>query len=271
VNSISVMTFSKDRGPQLHAMLRSIRKYVSGVKTYYILYTCSDERNQKIYDDLISEFSDVVTFIKETSGFQRDVLKFLATDGAQAVAFSSDDSLYIKPVDYSDMANVDLNSNIPTIRLAPHLTHCHPVGMVPQKLPLFSQFDSEKLTWDWADGHHDWGYPLSLDGTVFLSSEMLDMASAISFKTPTSFESGLQRYKQSIVSNKRGVCYSNRSRLVSLPWNVVTQEINNPSGGMSLIDFLDNWEAGNQIVVDHIYESIAISCIQEYELKWETR
>jgi hypothetical protein len=267
VNSISVMTFSKDRGPQLHALLKSIDDHVMGYENYYILYTFSDDRNKLIYDKLIVEYGDRFTFIRETHGFYRGVLDFLGKEICDVVMFTPDDGLYIRPINLEDLAGYDMEKYTPSIRLGPHLRKCHPVGNVDQPYPPFKR-NSHMLLWPWDSGVLDWGYPLALDGHMFSRTEMLKMVSSIQFKSPTSFETGIQKFRGKW--NRSGVCYM-QSRFVSLPWNVVTQEVNNVNGEISHDEFLSEWESGNQICVDHIYNTEPVSCHQEYKLEWENR
>lgn len=263
------MTFSKDRGPQLEALLRSVLDHVRGYENYYVLYTYSDERNKKIYDEVIDEYSRFkIKFIKETNGFQREVLKFLATSKSECVMFTPDDGVFHKPVDLSEMSNENLIQYVPSIRLGLHLKECHPAGKVSQATPNLETF-KQYLRWDWSVGEHDWGYPLALDGHIFDRNELFDYVSAIQFRSPTSLEGNLQKFKNKW-KEKKGLCYEH-SRFVSLPWNVVTQEVNNVNAGIPHEEFLSQWEVGNKICVDHIYNTDPISCHQEYELKWKTK
>ena len=52
MNKISVMTFSKDRAPQLEALLRSVKDHVTGYHNYHVLYTYSNDEQGTIYDDI---------------------------------------------------------------------------------------------------------------------------------------------------------------------------------------------------------------------------
>ena len=87
----------------------------------------------------------------------------------------------------------------------------------------------------------------------------------IDFRTPTSFEVGLQKFVP--VNFKEGMCFT-KSSFVSLPWNVVTDEMNNLSAGISNEVFLDNYNEGKKINVEHIYGTLPISCHQEYNLEF---
>lgn len=267
MNEINIISFSKDRAPQLEALLRSARKNVRGNNSYSVIYTCTNEDQEKAYHEVIMEYSDIVDFIRE-NGFQKTVLKTLRLLSGNSIMFTPDDGMYHREVDLAEMSDVDLLRYIPSIRLGKHLRECHPLGRIPQRLPAFDPL-GKAVTWDWHKGEHDWGYPIALDGHIFQMSAMFNWATQIQFRSPTSFEVGLQQFVGSVFDRK-GLCYE-ESRFVSLPWNVVTQEVNNVNGGMTLDSFIEMWKAGNRLDINHIYNTSPISCHQEYEVRWESK
>ena len=255
------LIFSKDRALQLKAQLESIKKFVTGPVKHVVLYTHSADHEQS-YQDVIKEFSPDFTFVKETD-FRANVQSIVTQSGMPYVFFTPDDGVFIRDLDLGFLTAEIVRDYIFSLRLGTHLTECHPAGKKAQALPEFSD-DSGFLTFNW-DGEYDWSYPLALDGHIFDSKLLVTYTSMFYFRTPTSFEVGLQKFVP--VNLKKGICFT-KSSFVSLPWNVVTDEMNNLSAGISNEVFLENYKEGKKIRVDHIYETLPISCHQEYSLEF---
>ena len=58
-----------------------------------------------------------------------------------------------------------------------HLDYCYPLS-VSQKVPDGQVLDGV-FGWNFTNAEHDWAYPLSVDGHVFRSNDMLQMLEAI--------------------------------------------------------------------------------------------
>jgi hypothetical protein len=253
--------FSKDRALQLKTQLDSIKRYVRGPVQHIVLYTCS-EYHEKSYKDLIEDYSNLFTFVKQTD-FKGNVQSIIAQSGLPYVFFTPDDGVFIRALDLGFLSAELIRDYIFSLRLGEHLTECHPAGKKSQSLPSFEKTEGY-LTFSW-DGEYDWSYPLALDGHIFDSKLLLTYTAMFDFRTPTSFEVGLQKFVP--INFKQGMCFA-KSSFVSLPWNVVTDEMNNLSAGIGNEVFLEKYNEGKSIKVDHIYETLPISCHQEYELEF---
>jgi hypothetical protein len=254
--------FSKDRALQLKTQLDSIKKFVSGPVKHVVLYTCSEHHEQS-YQDLLDQYADEFTFVKQTD-FRTNVQSLVAQSELPYVFFTPDDGVFIRDLDLSFLTAELVRDYIFSLRLGTHLTECHPAGKKAQTLPDLKEEEGDVLTFSW-DGEYDWSYPLALDGHIFDSKLLLTYTAMVDFRTPTSFEVGLQRFIP--INFKKGMCFS-QSSFVSLPWNVVTNEMNNLSAGISNEVFLEKYNDGKRIKVDHIYETLPISCHQEYDLEF---
>ena len=255
------LIFSKDRALQLKTQLESIKRFVKGPVKHTVLYTHSPH-HEKSYQEVIEEFSKDFTFVRETD-FRANVQSIVSQSEMPYVFFTPDDGVFIRDLDLSFLTAELVRDYIFSLRLGTHLTECHPAGKKAQALPKFDEA-SGFLTFTW-DGEYDWSYPLALDGHIFDSKLLLTYTAMFDFRTPTSFEVGLQKFVP--VNFKKGMCFT-KSSFVSLPWNVVTDEMNNLSAGISNELFLENYNKGKKIRVDHIYETLPISCHQEYSLEF---
>ena len=265
MNCIHIL-FSKDRALQLRAQLHSIREFVGGDVEHVVLYHPSPE-HQESYDTVKSEFSEF-RFVRQIN-FKEDVERLVEESQAPYVFFTPDDGLFIRETNLDNMATSSvIDKHIFSLRLGSHLTESHPVGRKAQGLPKFTTREEgphgERLSFPW-EGPLDWGYPLALDGHIFESRQILAFMRMVNYRTPTSLEVMLQHFVPLIF--KDGMCDA-LSHFVSIPWNVVTDEMNNLNSGIGSDIFLEAFKQQKNIKVDHIYGSLPIGCHQEYELEF---
>ena len=251
--SVRVITFSKDRGPQLYSLLSSARDHLTGADEYFILWCASSVESEKIYDEVLGEFKDDFKFVKETN-FREDVLRLIKENKNDRILFTPDDALWIRETNIEEICAYN-KKFIPSLRMGKHLKVCHPVGNKEQRLPDFIEKE-EKCIWRWGDGEYDWGYPLALDTSVFITSEIYEMANSVDLRSPTSFETNIQIFK---------------SRFVSIPWNAVTSEISNLNGLIEPERFDNMWRNGQRIHHELYYNTLPASAHYEYELKFTPR
>ena len=261
-----IITFSKDRGPQLFSLLASARDHIKDKNEYFVLWLATSAESEKIYNEVIKTFSNDFHFIREAS-FRDDVLKLIKENKNERILFTPDDALWIRETLIGDMCKYNKNF-IPSLRMGKHLTRCHPIGNKTQRLPKFVE-KGDKYIWRWGDGEYDWGYPLALDTSIFINDEIYEMASAVDFKSPTSFEINIQGFKNKY-NNHAGVCYL-ESRFVSIPWNAITSEISNLNGSIEPEIFDNMWIDGHRVHHELYYNTLPCSAHYEYELKFVSR
>ena len=261
-----IITFSKDRGPQLFSLLSSAKEHIKDKNEYFVLWRATSDESEKIYDEVIGEFENDFRFVREVS-FRDDVLKLIEENTNERILFTPDDALWIRTTRIGDMCRYN-KKVIPSLRLGKHLTKCHPAGNKDQELPKFVEKEGKHI-WRWGDGEYDWGYPLALDTSIFINNEIYEMASAVDFRSPTSFEINIQGFKDRY-NDYAGVCYP-ESRFVSIPWNAVTAEISNPNGLIEPEKFDNMWREGYRIHHESYYNTFPCSAHYEYELKFISR
>lgn len=262
--------FSKDRAPQLHALVSSYYDNVSAPVPVYVLYQPSTPSHQKAYDDLAAIFSGKeITFIKQrdASSFKQDLLKILLTSTVDAVFFLVDDLLFTEPVDMTDFLKFDTGIFVPSLRMGKNLTYCY-MQQSSQPLPPFLNSvvtDNNKIVWQWDQGSYDWTYPLSVDGHLFSRREIAAITTLISFKAPNSFEDQLQKFI-TLFHARYGVAYT-KSKIVNIPCNRVQSEFDNISGDTLHQDtLLDKWHHGYHIDCKRLYGHINTSVHEEITL-----
>jgi len=261
------ITSSKDRGPQLEAFLRTF-KFLNGDVTSKVLYTASSLEHEEVYIWLQKKYPDI-EFIRETN-YKANFESLVESSNCKYAFFTSDDDCFLRDIDlFSIGLLIEEQPLVYSLRLGTHLKCCHPTGNTPQPLPEWYEDRGDFKVWSWRESKLDWSYLMSYDGHVYNRDFFLDMLRPLHYTKPTSLEIGLQGYMPHLVETL-GACRKN-AQLVSIPWNNVTDQANNINTGISEQVFLDEWNRGKRIYIDHIVGSTPVSCHYEYDLIWEDR
>jgi len=112
----------------------------------------------------------------------------------------------------------------------------------------------------------DFGYPLSVDGHIFRTKEILKLTKKVSFSNPNTYEASLQIF-DNFPRNK--MWSYKHSVLVNSPSNIVQSTFQNRKGetyGISTKDLNDAFLSGRFIELDKIDFSNIVGCHQELEL-----
>ena len=252
-NTCAGIVFSKDRAMQLHALLASYFSYVKNPVPLYILYTSSNERHSKSYDELKSLFEiKEIVFIKE-SAFKPDLEKLLTTINTDNLFFMTDDGLFIDSFDMNEVTAFNPIHIIPSLIKGLDLTYCY-IQDRKQNLPSFitvpeSDMPTSMKCWEWskAESFSDWAYPLSLDVTFYDKKEIQALIKNTSYKGPNSLETALHNHYSPIFLQRKGVCFE-KAKYVNIVCNVVNTEHKNRNTGLhSIEELLKKWEEGYRI------------------------
>lgn len=273
VEGVVGVVFSKDRPLQLYALLKSYLEKVKNPAKLKIMYAASCDKYQKAYEDVKKTINDEsFEFYKEKS-FKKDLVDLLKSSDEEKIFFLVDDILFVESLDMDDYINVDASSAIASMRLGRNLEQAYTVN-ADQKLPDFNVADNSlenahKLMWKWSNGDFDWGYPLSVDGNLFLLREIKAMAVICEYQAPNSFEKALQWFNNAFEA-RSGVCFE-KSVIVNIPFNKVQSENRNISGRVSEEELLRLWNEGYELDLNRYYGFSNISAHQELPLFIEMR
>lgn len=162
------LVFSKDRPLQLDALLSSIERYI----WWPCQVTVIARGGIPLYDRVARDHPWAQ--IEHEQSFEEDVRNWLSwCEGP--VGFLTDDSLFYQPVPHPFVLPFAYRVGRNTVR-------CETLG-IDQEPP-------ESLSYDWAGRHGDFGYPLSVDGTVYEKSTILPLLD-FAFRNPTELEAGI--------------------------------------------------------------------------------
>lgn len=182
----NLLVFSKDRACQLQAFLTSFRRHVRDDLDMSVLYTASTPQFEAGYCRLISTTGSA-HLIREDGAF-KDALLRLIDDRKKYTVFFVDDivfrrdhSFYCDELDWLDDGDVACIS----LRLSKSINYTYSTDL-PSPCPI-----KGARKWRWFGQPGVWGYPMSLDGHVFLTSDILPSVQRIDFHGPNELEAAL--------------------------------------------------------------------------------
>jgi hypothetical protein len=266
MDKINIIIFSKDRACQLELFLRSMKFYFKEFDQHIInvLYTYSDNTFKDGYDKLFCIHNDDnINYIKENEyPFKKYVISLLNQENPYTIFFVDD--IIFKNNFTLDCKQFELfthNDDILTLslRLHPHLTYCYAASHVMNP----PKFDSD-LLFKWYGSEGDYGYPMSLDGHFFRTSDILTLTTMINFNNPNSYESMLACYP---INRMKMLCFED-SIIINNPINKVQHFNNNVHGNISAEYLNDMFLDGNIIDFEYFKEIKNISCHQETKINF---
>ena len=241
-----ICIFSRNRPLQLHALLKSIQTRVMSYGNITILHRYDEEYSAAL-EEVKQQFPNCN--FSEDNNFKDQVCDFLSTGGDHCF-FLVDDIVFRKEIDLRVCENIlKHNPNVLTfsLRLGLHLNYCYPM-QEQQHIPN-GQVQQGMFLWDWTRGHHDWGYPFSVDGHVFRKSQLLGWCKHLQYSNPNTFEGELQTIKHTFVVPE--VCITGvESFLFNNPLNRVQEVYANRSENVTTESLLGLWNQGLEIDID---------------------
>lgn len=174
---LNTIIFSRDRACQLDALLRSMPAHLHPT----VLYMTSNARFEEGYEVLMRERSAV--FVREVA-FRQD-LAWLVDSASRYTMFLCDDDVFVR--DMPPFGGLEPDEVCFSLRLAPGLTYCFP------KQQRQDEPKMKDLRYEWLTADGDYGYPMSLDGHVFRTSDIMAKIKTLEFECPNTFEAALAR------------------------------------------------------------------------------
>jgi hypothetical protein len=259
-DGIHCLVFSKDRAMQLDAFLRSAKQHAP-YASVTVLWNASDQEHADTYEwDLWRS----QMFAREHGGKDFEKMFRLWLADFDRVVFHTDDDVFFPQHDPLIPSSVETTDNIISLRLGANTTHCHPMRQT-QRVP---EIINSSLRWQWREEEGDFGYPLTLNATVYRSADLLPLLD-FPFSNPTELEAGLAA--QADRFGPQWMTAPLRSCCVSLPHNRVSVSSGCPAGSNpawqpdALRDlYLEGW----RIDLDAMDFSAVVGAHQEIPLRF---
>lgn len=226
----NIIIFSKDRAAQLDLLLRSMEKNIDQLyhQNVLVLFKASSPEFADGYRKLVSAWgrrdrnTGFVTWINEEAfGFRSgliNIFEFEERREAPITMFLVDDIVFTDEVSFRQK-EVEHFLHDPevlalSLRLDQHKTHCYATN-TPMKAPTSQQKDLYLYSWFGTDG--DFSYPMSVDGNLFRTEQILPLLKKLNYWNPNTLEAQLS---QNPIQCPLMLAYD-KSKLVNIPANRV--------------------------------------------------
>jgi len=257
---INVIVFSKDRPAQLDLLLRSMKKHVGDRVSPHVIY-----KTQYSYHRVMKDHKEYAEFIeqKEMYLFKETVIRAVKSSG-DLVMFLCDDDVFIRGFDPDHYLvkglKTDMSIATLSLRLGKKLSYCYAYnGAMPR--PMF-----RGNTWKWKGRPGDYGYPMSLDGHIFRTYELLDLLEVLNFSDPNTLEGAMAQRPL----NCPLMMSFDEPRLVGVPWNIVSETSRNRYLKTETAKSMAaKYERGFRISYKPFKNLKPKSCHTQAELVWE--
>lgn len=251
-----ILIFSFDRPLQLYACLESIGRYITHYKNLSVLYRTSTLEFAKGYQKVKEAYPHVHFIAQSTDDpkhdFKPNVLKIVFGSPSKYILFGVDD-LIVK--DFVDL-KICIDQMEKTeaygfyLRFGKHISHCYQSSQ-PQSLPPSFPVGDGIFAWDLNQGESDWGFPNSLDMTLFKKEDLKVAFHQMKYKTPNSLESNWAKE----FSPKKAVgLYFECSKLVNIPMNLVGRTGNPHMNYLNTKELLVKFDEGLKIDIGPLYK-----------------
>ena len=219
------------------------------------------------YTKVKDRFSNII--MNKEKFFKKDLISLIDKTELETVFFVDDD-IFKNHIDFNDNQKeiFDLDNNIlcRSLRLSKYLKRCYPPNITYTKIPIF-QTINKSLVFNWKGHQGDYGYPMSLDGHIFKTIDILPIIIKRNFRNPNSLEDVLYINP---IDKPYMICYE-QSIIVNNPCNIV--QTNNPNihGDEDINELNKQYLNNNQISMINIDNINNISCHQEIEIIFEKK
>lgn len=238
--AIDLIVFSKNRPLQLYAFLESCGRYISGLSSVSVIYY-ADQQFASAYDEVQAAFSEAQFMRQQTLGTRGDfkalTIQTVSQSEAPYIVFAVDDIIMIDDVDMQRCVQLleQYKAYGFYLRLGMDITECYTERRHTGQPPLTMR-EQGVYSWRFCDGTGDWGYPNTVDMTVFRKKDVQKFVQNMGYYSPNTFEGNWSGYAGAVMK-RRGLCFA-YSKIVNLPINLVQSDFNNRHGSEYDVQFL---------------------------------
>ncbi len=249
-----ILLFSYNRPMQLYACLESMERYVSGFEKISVLYR-ADDSFVPAYENVKEAFPHVHFSVQgqETKyDFKSKFMKVLFDSPSEYVLFAVDDLIVKDFVDLKLCMNMMEKTRAYGfyLRFGKHVNHSYQLGR-PQEVPPSVPLASGVYAWDICNSQSDWGFPNSLDLTLFRKSDIKEAFSEMRYATPNSLE---YKWAQKYMPEEAIGLYFETSKMVNLPLNIVGKSGNPCNNSLDTKELLAKFNEGLKIDIEPLYK-----------------
>ena len=209
------VVFSRDRAMQLDLLLQSLDRYCAD--PIVVIFKASTARYSDAYQQLREEWDLPWRPFWPEVHFQNDVNHALR--GSDLTTFLCDDNIVYKPLAKIDVLFGEDNRFLTySHRLGKNTVVQYPTGL-DQEHPGCNYYE-----WEHEEG--DFGYPGSIDGHTFRTSDVIRMLDGKEYPNPTALECALVEGCREIANERPYMAIGEHSSVVGVPVNRVSLQSN---------------------------------------------
>lgn len=255
VGGVDLIIFSYNRPLQLYALLESVNQQVAGLDEVMVIYRASDALYEDAYQKVCATFANVYYCCQQNAphDFKRYTLDCISRTVNPYVIFAVDDIVVKDHIDLADCIECMEQNNAYGffLRLGKNLNYCY-ATLSDQHMPQFIIDDGSCCVWNFNGAEYDWGYPNSLDMTVYRKADVLGLLESLDYYSPNQLEHYLANHAD---YSKKGACYST-SKIINLPINLVqTYTYNNCQHTYCPQQLLDVFNEGMKMDVQTLFQA----------------
>jgi hypothetical protein len=198
----------------------------------YVIYRTSDDQYEKGYQ-IVKDTFPYIHYMKQSSepesDFKQLTIEAFESSSSEYILFGVDDIVVKDYVDLSQAITILEKYNLYGcyLRLCPDIDYLYS-WQRPQQVPQLTKVE-EGYLWQFSAANpiSDWGYPHTVDMTLFRKKDIASDLISMSYRNPNTFEAQWSGYAEKI-KRRWGFCFE-QSKIVNLPLNLVqTSYTNNP-------------------------------------------
>lgn len=250
---IGAIVFSRDRACQLDLLLRSLLRNGEGLFDVKVIW-----RGGTIPYGICAEEHPNTEFIRE-NGLTYQVRSLVRR--FKSVTFFTDDSVLYREVTLEPLLTLAEEQILTfSLRLGRNTTVCYPLD---SKQVIPETPDGPVMIWRWRGAQGDFSYPMSVDGHIFRTADILPLIEDRHFSTPNHLEEILMSQK---IGRPLMASYPH-SCLVGIPANIVnTTHPNRHANSHSPADLNAAYLEGKRLDLDALDFSDIRGAHQELDL-----
>lgn len=255
---------SKDRAAQLDLLLRSMQRFVRELsrQTTIVLYRTTTPEYEEAYKVLQKEHPWVV-FAREEN-FRPDMQKLCLSGEEGCLQIGVDDDCYVAPFSLNDIEFKrfleDEQVIALSLRMSPKMTHCFTENVATP--PPWFRTDG---AWYWPGLRGDWGYPMSVDLTIWRRCDVRKVIAYGDWKMLHQLEPALR----AAMTRPLAICYP-EVRIRNNADNTIQDGVDpNRHGGGDPVAMNQRYLAGERIKMDNIIAADPPSPHFLIDYEWE--
>ena len=265
INRINVVIFSKNRACQLELLLRSMKKHWVDKITPSIIFKTDNDNYSQGYQIVSDDTFGNALWVNENASRSqfKDLVVRMIDPAKLLTVFFVDDIVFKEDFTLdSDRMDFFINRNdvvCVSLRLGRNITQCYTLN-IDTPLPFIDNYGM----WKWKGLLGDWGYPMSVDGHIFKTSDILPKIKSIQFNGPNWLEGNLEKTP----IEKTYMMTFDKSKIVNIPANRVQNNSFNRNMNID-VNWLNNvFISGKRIDLASIEELENNSVHFDFEFKF---